>query len=165
MFVIYTHREEDGSVAYVGQGKPERPYSLSRSTAHKEWMCAQYQRTGGEPSFIRVEMMVDTRAEALAHEAALIRRLNPTFNMVSVGHTKNNPVRRERRDRAQKLRNKIEELRDRGIYSTKALARELTRLQVVTLGGGMTWSDRGVENIMGRTVSPRPPLNQDCHRC
>lgn len=71
-YCVYTHRDMDGKIFYVGMGDRRRPFDVSKSHRSEKWVAHVEQYGLGE---IDIVDWFSTREEALAHEAEITELL------------------------------------------------------------------------------------------
>src|SRR5262245_26194889 len=80
-YCVYTHAD-NGTVFYVGKGRPYRPFEASRR--NRKWVDFVSTLDTYE---VEIVLWMNDNAEATKEEARLIRLLRPACNQVMNGYT------------------------------------------------------------------------------
>jgi hypothetical protein len=76
-----TIKHQPWNIAYIGEGKDDRPYSIGRTMMeHKMWMQKCYEVYNGIPTFVVIISTHESKADAIKKERLLIERYSPRFN-------------------------------------------------------------------------------------
>ena len=157
MWVVYTHREEDGAVVYIGAGRADRPYSLNRSDnpEHLSWMIKKYDN-GVE--FVSIHSRHTRRRDAFQTEAKLLKQRHPQFNLKAYHADAKERARlaalQEQRSAVAKawadnIRPTILTLCSSGYDTLQCLADELNRRGLTAPRGG-PWRPSTVQRVLGK---------------